>query len=247
MRGERTIVVVAVVLLASFPCRAHDGAGPATQRVRPANAIVLLDGTDMSAWRAFAGDRPPGTRVVDGAVELEKGNAVTRQSFGDFRLYLEFHCPVEPPEVTGQKHANSGVYLHDRYEIQILGHRGDAIPDEHEVGSIYGIKRPDRFAPLPDGSWQSFDCTFRAPRFDANGKKVRDARLTMYHNGVLVHDDAPIPRVTGAARGEEAPTGPIRLQDKGHPVRFRNIWVVSLEAGTDADTVTTRPASSTTK
>jgi hypothetical protein len=196
---------------------------------RPADAIVLFDGKDMAAWKAFDERKQLGFHLVGVALDLDKTNAVTRASFGDFRLHVEFLCPEEPPEITGQKHANSGVYLHDRYEIQILGQRGNALPTDKEVGAIYGIKRPDRVATRPDGTWQTFDCVFRAPRFDAAGKKVRDARVTLHHNGILIHDDAPIPHPTGGARGEEAATGPIRLQDKNHPVLFRNIWIVPLK------------------
>jgi len=234
MHVPRLLALIAALALCVLPVSGGDTTPRATQptsrTARPTNAIVLLDGTSLEAWRAYAADRPAGFRAAEGgtAIELEKGNIVTRAAFGDFRLYLEFLCPEEPPEVKGQKHANSGVYFHDRYELQILGHRGDALPDDHEVGAIYGIKRPARFAVRPDGQWQSFDCVFRAPRFDGAGKKVSDARLTVHQNGVLIHDEAPIPRPTGGARGEEQPTGPIRLQDKNHPVLFRNIWVVPL-------------------
>ena len=242
--GRSAIIAVLASVVICTPAAAGDEtrkpAEDATTRPSPPpGAVVLLDGSNLDAWQAYAPGRAVGYRMVDGAVELEKGNIVTRREFGDFRLYLEFYCAAEPPEVTGQKHANSGVYLHDRYEIQILGHRGDSLPTDKEVGAIYGIKGPDRFAVRPDGTWQSFDCVFLAPRFDAAGKKVRDARLTMHHNGVLIHDDVPIPRTTGGARGEEQPTGPIRLQDKNHPVLFRNIWVVPLGETPDA---TTRPA-----
>jgi hypothetical protein len=202
---------------------------PATPPERPANAIVLFDGSDLDAWRAFDAGRPARANIVDGAFDLEKCNIVTAREFGDLRLYLEFLCPENPPEVTGQRHANSGVYFHDRYELQILGHRGDALPTDKEVGAIYGVKAPDRVATRPDGTWQSFDCVFRAPRFDEAGKKVRDARLTVHHNGTLIHDEVPIPRPTGGARGEEQASGPVRLQDKNHPVLFRNIWVVPLD------------------
>jgi hypothetical protein len=220
------LIFVSTALTARWARGAERTDAPTT---RPADAIVVFDGKDMAAWKAFDERKKLGFHLVDGALDLDKNNAVTRESFGDFRLHVEFRCPEEPPEITGQKHGNSGVYLHDRYEIQILGHRGNALPTDTEVGAIYHIKRPDKVAVRPDGTWQSFDIVFRAPRFDAAGKKTRDARLTMHHNGVLIHNDAPIPKVTGAARGEEAPTGPIRLQDKNHPVLFRNIWVVPLK------------------
>ena len=239
--GRRFVRMASLLAIASLAAAATTT--PTSRPDRPVNAIVLFDGSNLDAWRAYAADRPAGHRIADGAFELEKGSIITRRAFGDFRLYLEFYCPEEPSDVTGQRHANSGVYFHDRYELQILGHRGGALPADNEVGAIYHVKRPDRFAVGPDGTWQSFDCVFRAPRFDASGKKLADARLTVRHNGVLIHDDAPIPKVTGGARGEEQPTGPIRLQDKNHPVLFRNIWVVPLDAAAAA----TQPVESLNK
>jgi hypothetical protein len=203
-------------------------AAPAVEHAAPEGASVLFDGKSMDAWRSFDPRKPLKVKIENGAFDLEKNNAVTVHEFGDFKLHVEFLCPEEPLEITGQKHANSGVYLHDRYEIQILGHRGNALPTDKEVGAIYGVKRPDRVATRPDGTWQAFDFVFRAPRFDESGKKTADARLTMHHNGVLIHDDVPIPRPTGGARGEEKATGPVRLQDKNHPVQFRNIWIEPL-------------------
>jgi len=203
-------------------------AATAAENLPPKGAIILFDGKDMDAWQSFDPIKPLKVKIADGAFDLEKNNAVTVREFGDFKLHVEFLCPEEPVKVTGQKHCNSGVYLHDRYEIQILGHRGKELPTDKEVGAIYGVKRPDRVATRPDGTWQSFDCVFRAPRFDESGKKIRDARLTLHHNGVLIHDDVPIPRPTGGARGEEKATGPVRLQDKNHPVEFRNIWIELL-------------------
>jgi hypothetical protein len=211
---------------------------PATQTTRPADAIVLFDGKNMDAWRDLDGKRPARFHIVDGAFDLDKCNVITAKEFGDFRLYLEFMCPEEPPEITGQFHANSGVYFHDRYELQILGHRGDTLPDTHEVGAIYGIKRPDQVATKPDGQWQNFDCVFRAPRFDKAGNKISEARLTVHQNGKLIHDNVPIPKPTGGARGEEKPTGPVRLQDKNRPALFRNIWIVPLDASTEPATET---------
>src|SRR5688572_27775420 len=223
-------------LLTVFMCCAASASGadekrqpPTTRPTPPKDAIILFDGSNMEEWSHFDARRKLNVRLVDGALDLEKSNAVTQRAFGDCRLYLEFLCPEEPPEITGQKHANSGVYLHDRYEIQILGHRGTELPTDKEVGAIYGVKRPDRVATRPDGTWQTFDCVFRAPRFDESGKKVSDARLTLHHNGVLIHDDVPIPRPTGGARGEDGATGPVRLQDKNHPVLFRNIWIETLD------------------
>lgn len=156
-----------------------------------------------------------------------KGSILTAASFGDCQLHLEFRTPIEEGE--GQNRGNSGVYIHGRYEVQILdSHRNTTYPGG-QCGAIYNVHPPLVNASLPQGEWQSYDIIFRAPRFDEQGKKTANARLTVLHNGVLVHDAAEVPSPTGASRdSKESPTGPIMLQDHGHRVQFRNIWVRGL-------------------
>ncbi len=169
---------------------------------------------------------------------------VSATEFGDARIHIEW---LSPPGGTGQMAGNSGVYLQNRYEIQVLGtHAGDTPPAANEAGAIYNIKAADHNASTGPGQWQAYDIWFRAPRF-RDGRKVEDARITLYWNGRLVHNDVPVPHPTGSSRsgGESAAegldfqVGPLRLQDHASaaegPVRYRNIWIQPLDpVGFDA-------------
>jgi hypothetical protein len=129
----------------------------------------------------------------------------------------------------GQGRGNSGVYLQNRYEVQVLDSYGLAGLD-NECGGIYKIGRPRVNMCAPPGQWQSYDMTFKAARFNNAGNKTDKARLTVVHNGVTIHDDIEIPGPTGGALdGDESRPGGIYLQDHGNPVQFRNIWVVELK------------------
>ncbi|MFG0306436.1 MAG: family 16 glycoside hydrolase [Phycisphaerales bacterium JB040] len=180
-------------------------------------------------------------REVD--VGFGTGDLVSAWEFGDCRLHVEW---LSPPGGAGQLAGNSGVYLQGRYEVQVLGTRrpdqgGPGVPALNEAGAIYNVKTADTNASNGPGEWQAYDIFFRAPRFE-DGEKVSDARMTVYWNGVLIHNDVPVPAPTGSAQGggEIAPaggtgaqTGPIRFQDHGSaaegPVRYRNVWVEPLE------------------
>lgn len=159
------------------------------------------------------------------------GNIVTRDEFGDCRLHVEF-C-VDDNGQEGQANGNSGVYIHGRYEVQILNSAGQE-PADNLCGGIYKVKAPDYNMALPAGEWQTYDIEFRAPRWDRDGAKTRNARISVYHNGTRIHDDVEVPGPTGAGQPEAAPEGggvgrgPIMLQDHGNLVKFRNIWVAPL-------------------
>ena len=135
-----------------------------------------------------------------------------------------------PPNVKGQGRGNSGVYIQRRYEVQILDSYG--LPRKNnECGSIYKTRAPDKNVCKKPGEWQSYDITFRAARFDGEGKnakKVKNARITVRHNGVMIHDDVDVPNKTGAGRPEGPEPGPILLQEHGNKVEFRNIWIEPL-------------------
>ena len=198
----------------------------------PSDAIVLFDGSDLSAWRAADGGDAR-WRIVDGAMEVVPGTGgiQTRASFGDVQLHLEFASPF-PPVGDGQNRGNSGVFLMGRYEVQVLdSYRADTYPDG-QAGALYG-----QFPPLVNparaaGEWNVYDIVFRAPRFGADGSVVEPARFTAFMNGVLIHDDQPL--VGPTSHGRRAPyeahgeRDAISLQDHEHPVRFRNIWVREL-------------------
>lgn len=153
------------------------------------------------------------------------GNIVTRESFRDCRLHVEFM--VDDNGKNGQANGNSNVYVQSRYEVQILNSAGQATVDDN-CGGIYKVKAADFNMARPAGEWQSYDIWFTAPRWDAAGKKSSNARMTVYHNGTRIHENVEVPGSTGAGQPEQAPAGggevrgPLMLQDHGNRIRFRN-------------------------
>jgi hypothetical protein len=198
----------------------------------PSDAIVLMDGTGLDEW-VGPGGRTPGWRVGDGYVEVARGTGslTTRREFGDIQLHVEWAAPAEVSG-EGQGRGNSGVFLMGRYEVQILDSwENDTYPDGQNA-SLYGQEPPRVNASRPPGEWQTFDIVFRRPHFGPDGEVVKPARVTVLHNGVLVHDGVEFHGITvHGQRAEYSPhpdRGPISLQDHGDPVRFRNVWVREL-------------------
>jgi len=152
------------------------------------------------------------------------GDLSTRESFGDSLLHVEFMTDDNGGE--GQANGNSGVYFHQSYEIQVLNSapRG---PLHNECGGIYSVKAPDFAMAFPAYQWQAYDLKFTAPRWEGD-KKVSNAKINAYHNGVLIHREVEIPKGTTAGREEGAGNRPIRLQDHGNKIRYRNIWIKPL-------------------
>lgn len=187
------------------------------------NAVVLFDGTDLSAWHK-RGDEPATWVVHDGIVSCNAtGNIISNEQFNDCYVHVEFFIPAEGP-------GNSGVYLQGRYEIQVLSHDYPDLPAEKVCGSIYNVHAPLQPVPQARETWQSFDIIFRAPRTDDAGGKVENARITVIHNGLVIHNNVEIPAPTGGHLDEaEGTPGPLMLQDHGgNPVSFRNVWAVHL-------------------
>ncbi|MFY1638166.1 family 16 glycoside hydrolase [Solwaraspora sp. WMMB335] len=195
---------------------------------QPGERIVLFDGGDLSEWQHTDGRAASWPRVGDGAMEVCCGDLRTKQAFGDFRLHVEFRVPQLPPDVTGQNRGNSGVYLQERYEIQILDSYGDPTLDTNEAGAIYLQKAPDVNAARPPETWQTYDIVYHAARYDGTGAKTADARVSVVWNGVTVHDDVAITGPTGGNIPEGPATGSIRLQDHQNPVQYRDVWVEPL-------------------
>ena len=191
----------------------------------PGGAIVLLPFTEGKPTSLDEWTNANWQVLPDGSAMVAKGDNRTKRQFGDIQLHVEFRIPFVPGG-RGQGRGNSGVYLQDLYEIQILDSYG-LVPKVGDCGAVYTQTPPKENACLPPGAWQTYDITFRAPRFDADGKKVKEATVTAIQNGVKIHDGQRIPGPTGAARGKpEVKKAPLRLQEHGHPVRFRNVWVV---------------------
>ena len=196
----------------------------------PAGATVLFDGSNLDKWtkRVKPGQdpQPAEWRIVDDELEVNgKGDILTKETFGDHLLHVEFRTPFMP-HATGQGRGNSGVYLQTRYELQVLDSYGlDGV--DNECGGIYKIARPSVNMCLPPLEWQTYDISFRAPRFDDSGNKTENARITVKHNGAPIHEDLELPKITGGALvTDESKPGGLLLQDHGNPVRFRNIWVM---------------------
>jgi hypothetical protein len=197
----------------------------------PSDAVVLFDGKDLSQWRGDKGE--PQWKVEDGYTEIVKGKGslTSKESFGDCQLHVEWMSP-NPGSGSDQARGNSGVFFCGRYEIQILDCYQNKTYADGTTGALYGQYPPMVNACLPPGQWQMYDIIWRAPRFDADKKLTRPARVTVVFNGVVVQDAAELVGPTAhkarppySAHPEK---GPILLQDHGQPVRFRNIWVRPL-------------------
>jgi hypothetical protein len=224
-----------------FELQASTFRPPSLGEPPPEGAKVLFDGTGLDHWRAAGTDRAAGWRITpDGALEVvsrqedeERGGDIrTVEEFADARLHLEFRLPAQP-DTRGQARANSGVFLQGLYELQILDSFGlDGL--WNECGALYRLSPPKVNACLPPGEWQTYDIDFRAARFGPDGAVTEPPRMTVRHNGVVIHRDEELPSPTmEAGRRDPSPPperGPVVLQDHGNAVQFRNIWLLPLES-----------------
>ncbi|MDG9723044.1 family 16 glycoside hydrolase [Streptomyces sp. DH41] len=199
--------------------------------VRPHGArVALFDGTTASQeqWLHTDGRRVAWPLAEERSMEVCCGDIRTKEAYQDFRMHVEFRVPLLGPDVTGQDRGNSGIFLQDRYELQILDSYGDTSPATNEAGAIYLKKAPDTNAAAAPETWQTYDIVFRAARYDDSGRKTADARVTVVWNGEKVHDDIALDGPTASGRAETPAAGAIRLQDHGNKVRFRDIRVEPL-------------------
>jgi type 1 glutamine amidotransferase len=192
----------------------------------PKDAIVLFDGKSLNHWQHANGKKPAGFRVENGVMTVAKsgGSIVTTRKFRDFQMHLEFRTP-SMLDKKGQARGNSGVYIQRRYEVQILdSHALD--PSKSGCAALYRQRKPDANVCRKPGEWQAYDIWFTAARFDKDGKKTTNARITLIHNDVMVHDNVELTNKTGAGNKEGPTAGPILLQDHGNPVSYRNVWII---------------------
>lgn len=210
--------------------------GPHVSVAPPADGTVLFGGGSLARWMQ-ADSSAAKWRLVGDAFEVvpNTGALMTRESFGDVQLHIEWMSP-NPPKGTDQDRGNSGVFFGGgRYEVQVLDSYRNVTYADGQAASVYGQYPPLVNASRGPGAWQSYDIVYHRPRFAPNGTLRSPARFTVLHNGVLVQDNVEL--VGPTANGSRPPFEqhadrlPISLQDHGHPVRFRNIWVRDLEAG----------------
>ncbi len=201
-KGERTIRLKRV-----------ERKSPTLGAKPPAGATVLFDGTNVDAF--------DGGRLTD--METMLAGVTTKEKFGSYKLHLELRLSWMP-KAGGQGRSNSGVYIHDCYEIQVLDSFG-LEGRNNECGGFYKIKEPDVNMCFPPLVWQTYDIDFTEPKYDASGRKTTNARITVRHNGVLIHDDVELPNHTAGRQGEAAGPRPIHLQGHGNKVNYRNVWI----------------------
>jgi hypothetical protein len=200
----------------------------------PRDAVVLFDGHDLARWQDGTG-KPARWRLVDGgAMEIAPGTGDirTRDGFGDLELHIEWATP-NPPRGKDQDRGNSGVFLMQKYEIQVLDSYENVTYADGQAAAIYGQFPPTVNVSRAPGEWQSYDIVFHRPHFDPTGKLLSPAHATVRHNGVLVQDDVtllgPTTHMVRTPYSAHPDRLPISLQDHGHPVKYRNIWVRDLE------------------
>ncbi len=199
----------------------------------PSDAVVLFDGKDLSGWKSLRDGGDAKWEVKDGYMQVKggTGDIVTKQEWGDCQLHIEWATPAEV-KGDGQGRGNSGVFLMGHYEVQVLDSYNNKTYFHGQAGAVYKQHAPLVNVSRPPGEWQSYDIIFTSPRFDEIGKVTRRARVTVFHNGVLVQNNVEIYGETWHDRAPQyiahPAKGPLKLQDHGNPMRFRNVWMRPL-------------------
>lgn len=199
----------------------------------PSDAVVLFDGASLSNWRGVKDGGEARWQVRDGYAEVVPGagDIATKQEFGDCQLHIEWAAPSEI-KGEGQGRGNSGIFFMDRYEVQVLDSYNNETYFHGQAGSVYKQYAPLVNASRKPGEWQSYDIIFKSPKFDEQGKVTERARVTVLHNGVLVQNNVEIHGNTWHDKPAfyiaHGPKAPLKLQDHGDLVRYRNIWIRAL-------------------
>jgi len=215
---------------ATFEMKKAAHTAPNVGKTPPDGAIVLFDGSGFDQWQDAQG-----WELVEGGVAMVTptgGDLLSKRQFKDAQLHMEFRTPFMPRS-SGQQRGNSGVFLQDTYEVQILDSFGLA-GYYNECGALYKVSAPRVNACAPPLEWQAYDITYRAPRFGSDGKVTEHPRMTVYHNGILIQKDQEMAWITGWKEKDRLappPTEPgsIRLQAHHNFVQFRNIWIIDVE------------------
>ncbi len=224
-------LVVSLLLLALVPAMSIAREKSTLLAKPPKGAVILFNGRNADQWHHRDSNEKCRWEIEHGNLIVKPGtpDLVTNQEFGDYQLHVEFWLPLLPKE-TSQSRANSGVYNHGRYEVQVLDSYHNSTYQFGGCGAIYGLKDPDVNAIIPPEQWNTYDITFRAPRFDKDNKVTENPRITVLHNGIMIHNNVEItiPFTTAGMDGPQPAKGPIMLQDHHWPIRYRNIWIVPI-------------------
>lgn len=198
----------------------------------PEGAVVLFNGKDLSDWESNNGHGPAKWDVVDGVMQGHPGagDILAKREFeGPYHLHVEFRIPYEPKN-EGQGRGNSGVYVNSHWEVQVLDAYHNKTYADGACGAIYSIEPPSQNVAKAPTVWQTYDIEFH-PAVVENGKIKERPTMTVIWNGVKVHDNTKLTKdVTPSGNGGDiTKPGPLKLQDHGHPVQFRNIWAEPLK------------------
>lgn len=196
----------------------------------PSDAIILFDGKDLSEWVNIKGG-PAKWSVKDGVLTVKHtGSIVTKREFGDCQLHVEWATP-DKVEGDSQGRGNSGIIIQERYEVQVLDSFHNKTYYDGQAGSVYKQYPPLVNACRKPGEWQAYDIIYHAPRFEAAGKLLQPATVTVLQNGILVQDHVTIKGPTASEHPQYVAhplKQPLELQDHHNPVRYRNIWIREL-------------------
>jgi hypothetical protein len=198
----------------------------------PSDAIVLFDGKKLDEWLSAKDSSAAKWEISEGAMTVKPGTGdmITKRNFSDFQLHLEFATP-EIVKGEGQGRGNSGIFLQNRYEVQVLDCYQNRTYSNGQTGAIYKQSIPLVNACRKPGAWQTYEILYTAPRFNQDGILLTPAYVTVLHNGILIQNHVAVKGTTeyiGLPKNEAHGKGPLKLQDHGDLVRYRNIWVREL-------------------
>ena len=200
----------------------------------PSDAIVLFDGKSFTEWQSDKdGSAAKWTLNSDGSMTVKggAGDIKTKRVFNDFQLHVEWRSPIEPDSLTGQRKGNSGIFLQEKYELQVLNCYQNKTYTNGQTGSIYKQTPPMANACAKMGNWNYYDILYTAPVFRKNGTMEKQPYVTVIHNGIYVQNHTAIQGTTeyiGTPKAVVHGKGGIKLQDHGNQVSYRNIWIREL-------------------